>query len=81
MACDICKKKGDTRFGVCIDCASLAEEKAAKRTVIQHLKKCWANFKSKKYTYAKYDLRWAFQRLFLIGDYAKDGIFKGYDWR
>ena len=83
MRCTTCKKEDELRFGVCFDCASSGEERAAKRSVIEHIKKGFINLKIGNYVYARYDFTWAYQRLTKTGDYSKDGTFdwEGYDWR
>ncbi len=81
--CNICNKEKDLRFGYCLSCAMSGEERSAKRTVIQHLKRAWINFKAKRYEYLGYDLRWAWQRFSRTGDYETGGYFdsEGHDWR
>lgn len=84
VICTSCKREvNDERFGVCFECAQDGEKRAAKRSVLQHVQSFWKHIKTKKYEYAKYDITWAFQRLFRVGDYKKDGYFdlEGYDWR
>jgi hypothetical protein len=73
----------DVRFDACFDCASTGEERAAKRTTLQHLAKFWENIRHGNYEYSRYDLSWAWQRLTRTGDYARGGVFdrEGYDWR
>lgn len=82
----ICKKCGcedDTRLGFCFDCASNGEECAAKRTVLRHLMKAFHNARAGHWSYVRFDLSWAMQRLFSVGDYARGGYFdsEGIDWR
>ncbi len=84
VMCQVCGNEDkDLRLGICFDCAFSAEERAAKRSVLEHLRKCFTNLKNRNVEFAKYDLRWAFQRLTRTGDYADGGTFdfEGYDWR
>jgi hypothetical protein len=73
----------DVRFDACFDCASTGEERAAKRTVMQHIAKGFDNLQYGNFEYAKYDFSWAWQRLTRTGDYSNSGTFdfEGYDWR
>ena len=82
----ICKKcSADTElcFGFCFDCASDGELRAARRTVVEHIAAAIFNARNRQWKYVRYDLRWATQRLFRRGDYARDGYFDqmGVDWR
>lgn len=84
VMCKCCDKPvDDVRFGVCFDCASTGEERTAKRTVFQHIKKGLLNVRVGNYEYCKYDFLWAWQRLTRTGDYREGGTFdkEGYDWR
>ncbi len=82
--CKCCKKTvEDTRFSTCFECASVGEEMAAKRSVLQHLKKGAENIIAGNFEYSLYDFSWAWQRLTKTGDYSKGGTFdrEGYKWR
>jgi len=83
MKCKGCGSDTELRLGYCFDCASRGERRAACRTVVQHLLKCVRNLVRCRLRYARFDLRWAFQRLTRTGDYAKDGYFDwiGIPWR
>lgn len=83
MKCVGCGVEDELRLGHCYDCATRGEERAAKRTVAQHLMKACRNVLSGHWLYAKFDLSWAWQRLTRTGDYAAGGPFdwEGYDWR
>lgn len=81
--CKGCGKEEELRMGFCFDCAFKGEARAAKRTVEQHLEKALEKVRSGNTENAKYDIRWALERLTLTGDYADGGTFdqEGYDWR
>lgn len=83
MICRGCKSDTELRLGYCFDCASIGEERAAKRTVLQHLNKMRKNLLQHKWKYAQYDLSWAWQRLTRTGDYSDGGTFdwEKYNWR
>lgn len=83
VTCDGCGLIRELRYGYCFDCANNGEERAAKRTVIQHLKKCFEHIKSMDFELAKYDFTWAVMRATRTGDYSKDGYFdkQGHQWR
>ena len=75
MKCNYCGKDDELRFGCCWDCASTGEARAAKRTVPQHLgamiRNLWRGNGN-----AKYDRKWAWERLTRTGDYAPGGYFE-----
>lgn len=81
--CKGCGKDEELRLGFCFDCASKGEERAAKRTVEQHLEHALNEINKGNKENARYDIQWALQRLTLTGDYADGGTFdkEGYDWR
>lgn len=83
MKCACCERDEELRMGVCFDCASAGEERAAKRTVVQHLRRALENLLSGKTGNARFDLQWAWERLTGTGDYARGGTFdrEGYRWR
>lgn len=65
----------DLRLGVCFRCADEGELRAARRTVAMHLVKALSNALAGNWTYVRFDLRWAWQRLTGTGDYAPGGYF------
>jgi hypothetical protein len=73
--CAVCGNERETRIGVCFDCASSGELRAAQRTAAQHLSQAWRNIAKRKFSNARYDLSWAWQRLTGSGDYAPGGYF------
>lgn len=75
MICHYCGEDDELRFGCCWDCASAGEAKAAKRTVCQHLTQMFRNLWRRNGN-AKYDLKWACERLTKTGDYAPGGYFE-----
>lgn len=75
MQCYSCGQDEDCRLGFCFECATIAEDKAAKRTVVQHLKKAVSHFYLGLFVEARIDLCWAWERLTGTGDYAPDGEF------
>ena len=75
MNCTCCGTHDDLRFGVCFDCASAAELRAAKRTVLQHLRQAARNCARRAWSSARVDLCWAWERLTGTGDYAIGGTF------
>jgi hypothetical protein len=83
MTCRCCHKEEELRQGVCFDCATLGEQRAAKRTVLGHLRQAVVNLCAGRWVYLGCDLRWARERLFRVGDYAEGGYFdrEGVDWR
>ncbi len=83
MKCQGCGKEDELRLGYCFDCASKGEERAAKRSVKQHLEHAIGQLEKGNDENAKYDIQWALQRHTLTGDYAKGGTFdqEGYNWR
>ena len=78
MRCEHCGMDEELRFGCCFDCATNGEARAAKRTVIQHIgfmfRSLW-----KRNGNAKYDLKWAWERLTGTGDYAPGGYFERFN--
>lgn len=77
--CNFCGSEDrDLRMGCCFDCATSGEERAARRTVSQHIAKAFANARKGYWGNARIDLRWAYERLTRTGDYAPDGYF---DWQ
>lgn len=80
--CRGCKREEELRLGYCFDCASKGEERAAKRTVIGHIKKAWENYRAGSRNW-RYDLKWAWERATRTGDYKRNGYFdrEGINWR
>jgi hypothetical protein len=75
MNCSVCGNDDDTRFGVCFDCASAAERKAAKRSVIGHLWQGVIRLLRGDRWGAVTCFKWARERLTATGDYAPGGTF------
>lgn len=75
-ACRSCGRDRELRLGFCFDCASAGEARAAKRTVRQHLVKALVHWRRRDWWKARYDLRWAWERFTMTGDYAKGGYFE-----
>jgi hypothetical protein len=74
----------DMAMGFCFDCCLKGEEKAASRTVAQHLLTALSKlFRYSRWWTLQYDLKWAKERLTRTGDYKKGGYFdrQGYAWR
>lgn len=83
VQCKICGKERDVCYGVCFDCATSAEERASKRTVIQHLYYSLRSLCARQFIDSRIYLEWAFERLTRTGDYRKGGTFdrEGYKWK
>lgn len=75
MGCANCHRDDELRFGICFDCATAGEARAARRTVPQHLAAMFRNL-SRGSRNAKYDFKWAWERLTRTGDYALRGYFE-----
>ncbi len=80
--CGGCGQMLELRLGFCFDCSSRGEERAAKRTVAEHLKQARANL-AKGSPNWRFDLHWAWERFTQTGDYAPGGYFDkfGIHWR
>lgn len=76
MICRGCGLEEDVRFGVCFDCATSGEARAAKRTVLQHIRKGFGNAMKRKWISSRIDFMWAWERLTRTGDYAPGGTFE-----
>ncbi len=74
--CVGCGRDEELRGGWCFDCATMGERKAANMTVWQHLAMAFANARQRRFDYATFDLRWAWQRLTRTGDYRRGGYFE-----
>lgn len=59
--CKGCGKDEELRLGYCFDCASKGEERAAKRTVEQHLEHALEQLKKGNKENARYDIEWALE--------------------
>lgn len=83
MKCTCCGNDDELRLGVCFDCASAGEAKAAKRTVDQHLRMALHNLSVGYTENARFDIQWAIERFTGTGDYAEGGYFdrRGIEWR
>jgi hypothetical protein len=81
--CNGCGRNDDLRLGYCFSCATEAEVRVAKRSTLRHIFNGLRNLASLNFTYAKYDLQWAFERFTRTGDYKKDGYFDSQNipWR
>jgi hypothetical protein len=75
MVCVGCGAEDDLRLGFCFDCATAGEERAARRTVLQHICKGVWNFVRGRFWQARFDFTWAWGRLTKTGDYASNGEF------
>ena len=74
--CARCRQYSDLRYGYCFDCADAGERRAATRTVAQHLGKGGAHLWRRRWTNARIDFQWAWERLTRTGDYAPGGEFE-----
>jgi hypothetical protein len=75
------REDDDLRMGVCFDCADAGEAKAAKRSVLQHAALGISHLRPGHTWKARFDFRWAWQRLTSTGDYRRGGYFDGQDLR
>lgn len=74
-ACLECGVDRDLREGICFDCASAAERRAAKRSVLRHLWASVSAFTSGDAVSSRIFAKWAWERLTGTGDYAVGGTF------
>lgn len=84
MSCSVCGSDDtDTRMGVCFDCATAGEARAARRGVLGHIWRGIDAAMHAEWWVARICFRWAWERLTKTGDYAPGGEFDaaGYDWR
>jgi len=81
MICNCCGRDDDCRMGICFDCATAAEIRASKRSVLQHVGKALGHLRRGDFTFARISLAWAWERLTKTGDYAPGGEFEGYRGR
>lgn len=73
--CRGCGKHDDLRLGFCFDCADAGERRAAHRSVAQHVGKGLRHLAQQRWTNARIDFSWAWERLTRTGDYAPGGEF------
>jgi hypothetical protein len=73
--CACCGEPEELRMGFCFDCATKGEERAAKRSVLQHVAKGVRHIFTGHYTNARIDFSWAWERLTRTGDYKPGGEF------
>ena len=76
VPCRVCGHIDDLRMGVCFDCASAAEERASKRTVIQHLAHGFKYLVKRDWITARICFSWAYERATKTGDYKRGGTFE-----
>lgn len=83
QTCNSCGRPKDLRLGFCFDCATEGEQRAARRTVLQHAAKGVGHALRGYWTEARFDFAWAWERLTQTGDYAPGGYFDHHapDWR
>lgn len=74
--CVVCNEEtGDTRYGVCFDCATEGDIRLGSRSVLQHVRHALgALFRGNRWM-AWIDFKCAWERLWRIGEYAP-----GRDW-
>jgi len=74
--CVVCNEEnGDTRYGVCFDCATEGDLRLGARTVREHLAHAWKEVWTGDWWVARLDVKCAWERLWRIGEYAP-----GRDW-
>lgn len=74
--CVSCGAMDETRMGVCWDCACAGEEKAARRSVMQHVFHGLGKVVRGRFDFGtRMDFTWAWERLTKTGDYAPGGEF------
>lgn len=71
--CIGCGRDEDTRMGFCFDRVTAAEERALKRSVLQHIGKGFQHLVRKDFISARIAFMWAWERLTGTGDYAPKG--------
>jgi hypothetical protein len=76
MICQGCGRTDDTRMGFCFECATAGEERAARRTVLQHVMKGLGHCARGYWLDARIDFSWAWERLTRTGDYRPGGEFE-----
>lgn len=74
--CATCGRWDDLRLGCCFDCADKGERRAAHRTVMQHIAKGVRHVARRRWTNARIDFSWAWERLTRTGDYKPGGEFE-----
>jgi len=74
--CAGCGQPEELRMGYCFDCAMAGEERAARRSVLQHLRCGFGRILLGNFSFAtRMDFVWAWERLTKTGDYAPGGEF------
>lgn len=68
--CFSCGRAEELRLGCCWDCATAGEERALKRTVLQHVAHAIGQSIKGNWMHARIDLSWAWERLTETGDYS-----------
>lgn len=78
MTCRYCLRDSgnDIRMGCCFQCANAGELRAARRTVLQHLRQAVHNLSNLRFEDAWFEVVWAWQRVTLTGDYKRGGYFE-----
>lgn len=74
--CAGCGNADELRMGFCWDCACAGEERAARRSVFQHLLQAASKASRGHWTEARICLSWAWERLTRTGDYKPGGEFE-----
>lgn len=67
--CFSCGQERELRLGCCWDCATAGEERALKRTVVQHIAHSFGRLAQGRWFNWRTDLAWAWERLTKTGDY------------
>lgn len=74
--CSACGEIEELRYGCCFDCACAAEERAARRSVLEHLSRGLVRVLRGDFSFStRVDFAWAWERLTKTGDYAPGGEF------
>jgi hypothetical protein len=71
MVCAGCDNDDELRMGFCFNCASAGEERALRRTVVQHCLRGLRNLRPGHFWKSRIDFSWAWERLTKTGDYAR----------
>jgi hypothetical protein len=74
--CRGCGHEDDLRLGFCFDCADAGERRAAHRSVAQHVQMGLRHVGQRRWTNARIDFSWAWERLTRTGDYSPGGEFE-----
>lgn len=71
MSCQVCGSgDGDTRMGVCFDCATAGDIRLAKRSTIQHWLHGIGSLFQGVWWRARMDFKRGWERLWRTGEYA-----------